>query len=486
MEAIRLSGFGFAYPGGQPVLHDIDISIQEGSFTLLVGSTGSGKTTLLRNLKPELVPTGERFGSIEVFGETVAPCPGTVSAACTGYVAQNPENQTVCDSVWHELAFGLENSGTPQEAMRRRVAEIAYFFGMESWFHGDTAKLSGGQKQMLALASVLAMQPRLLLLDEPTAQLDPVATRNFLHLLFRINRELGVTVLAATHAPEMMAEYATYCLCTQDGSVQAIGLEGFRNDGTAVARRVEVPDVPSAGEGGDARRLGAHEVFFRYARDGQWVARGASIEVAPGSIHVLVGGNGSGKTTLLGLLAGVFKPERGRVFNDCTSRQALLPQDPCALFVGDSVTEELGEWSTRCGYDDEARDEALAWAGLRGLEQRDPHDLSNGQQRKLALAKLSLTRARLLLLDEPTSGLDAPSRVEVARMLFELRDQGVTVVLATHDLPFALQVADRVSMLFDGEVTCTEDAAGFFSHNLLYRPNLDGFSKLWAAQGGTS
>ncbi|MFR8045124.1 MAG: energy-coupling factor ABC transporter ATP-binding protein [Eggerthella lenta] len=142
------------------------------------------------------------------------------AAATVGYVAQSPENQIVCDSVWHELAFGLENLGVEQDEMRRRVAEVAHFFGIEPWFRRSVAELSGGQKQMTTLAGTLAMQPRLLLLDEPTAQLDPVAEKNFLHALFRVNRELGITVVVATHAPEAMAEYATDMVELRDGRMR--------------------------------------------------------------------------------------------------------------------------------------------------------------------------------------------------------------------------------------------------------------------------
>ncbi|WP_080798823.1 energy-coupling factor ABC transporter ATP-binding protein [Arabiibacter massiliensis] len=209
MEAVRFDSFSFAYPGGEAVVGPVDWTVQEGAFQLLVGATGSGKTTLLRCLKPAIAPVGERAGAVAVFGRPVGDLDAREAAALVGYVAQSPENQIVCDSVWHELAFGLENLGVPRPEMRRRVAEAAHFFGIEPWFRREVAELSGGQKQMVALASVLALRPRLLLLDEPTSQLDPVAEKSFLHALFRVNRELGITVVAATHAPESMAPYAT-------------------------------------------------------------------------------------------------------------------------------------------------------------------------------------------------------------------------------------------------------------------------------------
>ncbi len=539
--AVRLAGFGFSYPDGQPVLADASWCVEAGSFALLVGDTGSGKTTLLRSLKPEIAPEGSRSGALELFGEPYEAWRERGSAACAGYVAQSPENQIVCDTVWHELAFGLENLGEPPDAMRRRVAEVAHFFGIEPWVRASTAALSGGQKQMVNLAAVLAMQPRLLLLDEPTAQLDPVAEKSFLHALFRINRELGITVVVATHAPEAMAAYATAAFELSDGRVEAVPLERFsyapcHPEHSTVQWTVELPSTRSerreASRSDDAQRgvegsraalavapsvgtardpstprlrcsaqddkgnsrpsrgrsaraddappvLEARDVRFRYTRDGGWVLRGADVAVAPGTVHAVVGGNGCGKSTLLRVLAGALKHERGRVRNAARDRQALLPQDPKALFVCDSVEEELREWQTRCGYDDAAVQRAAHRFGLDGLLERHPYDLSGGQQQKLALAKVLLTNPQLLLLDEPTKGLDARSKLEAADALAACAREGRTVVLVTHDLAFVSRVADRVSMLFDGETACTEPTCEFFERNLFYRPQPDGFLALW-------
>ena len=188
VPAVEARGFSFAYPGSSAGIGPLDWRVEEGAFQLIVGATGSGKTTLLRCCAPAVAPAGERAGSLSLFGRPVDGLDVREAAATAGYVAQSPENQIVCDSVWHELAFGLENLGVPQDAMRRRVAEVAHFFGIEPWFRRSIDGLSGGQKQMVTLAGTLAMQPRLLLLDEPTSQLDPVAEKNFLHALFRVNR----------------------------------------------------------------------------------------------------------------------------------------------------------------------------------------------------------------------------------------------------------------------------------------------------------
>ena len=478
VKAIEARGFAFRYPESTASIGPLDWTVEEGAFQLLVGATGSGKTTLLSSCKPAIAPAGERAGALRAFGRPVDELDAREAAATVGYVAQSPENQIVCDSVWHELAFGLENLGVEQDEMRRRVAEVAHFFGIEPWFRRSVAELSGGQKQMTTLAGTLAMQPRLLLLDEPTAQLDPVAEKNFLHALFRVNRELGITVVVATHAPEAMAEYATDMVELREGTLircfePRAGVSAFR-------RSESVPVAPASAQDDEAAyAVSLHDIHLRYARDADWVLRGCDLRVTAGSIHAVVGGNGCGKSTLLRAIAGVVKPERGRVENCLAARQALLPQDPKTLFVCDTVAEELREWQANCGYDNAAIDGVLARFGLDARVSNHPYDLSGGQQQLLAFAKLLLTDPDLLLLDEPTKGLDAPSKLLVARTLCDLAQAGATVVLATHDLTFAALVADAATMLFDGEAVCTEPAAAFFAGNLFYRPTEDAFSRLW-------
>ena len=539
MAIVEVRGYSFAYPaaadfvGSPSVLDDVTLSVEEGAFCVLTGPTGCGKTTLLRSLKPELAPAGERAGSIEVLGvplvrdgRTTEAMPLRDSAALIGYVMQDPDAQIVCDTVWHEIAFGLENIGMPQDAMRRRIAEVAHFFGIEPWMQARTETLSGGQKQLVNLAGVLALRPRLLLLDEPTAQLDPNARRLFLMMLERVNRELGITVIMATHAPEDVERMATQQV--EMGPVGGLGRRlnvecalrprwserrallgmpalpqgstsvpastptsvptpvqnsastlvsvlapGLRSTSASASTSVPAPAPVSS------FALDACEIFFRYERCAPWVLRGVDVRVRQGSVHAFVGGNGCGKSTLLKTLAGVVKPQRGRVANALRASQAMLPQDPKALFVCDSVAEELDEWRRRCGYTLADERAMLDRFGLAPHAAQHPYDLSGGQQQKLAFAKLLLTGARLLLLDEPTKGLDAQACVDAVRIVRELADEGRTVVLVTHDLDFAFACADEVSMLFDGEVACTQPTSEFFAENLVYRPNEE--SRLFGA-----
>lgn len=461
--ALAYDDVTFRYPGSRgDVLSGVSMAVPAGAFALLVGGTGSGKSTLLSLAKPQIAPAGDRAGQVRVFGRPVDDLDG--AEACeVGYVFQDPDNQIVCDSVWHEMAFGLENLGTPQGEMRRRVAEASYFFGMGPWFHSDTDALSGGRKQLLALASTLVMQPRVLLLDEPTAQLDPIAARNFLHALFRVNRELGCTVVVATHEPELMADYATCAFELVDGAVRAVENLGRFKYEAMLAERGALCDADASAA------VSARGAWFRYGRDDDWVLRGLDLEVRQGEVHALVGGNGCGKSTLLALIAGTRRAQRGEV-RSAISAKAMLPQDPKALFAEERVDEELMEWAHIGGYD---ADEVQAMMGELGLADRaglHPYDLSGGQRQMLALGKLLLVHPRLLLLDEPTKGLDRTAREHVAGMIEAARRDGVTVIVSTHDLAFVRRVADRVSLMFDGELACTEPVGEFFRNNLFYRP----------------
>lgn len=483
--AIEVRGLRFAYPGAEaPVFEELDWCVPQGAFALLVGGTGSGKSTLLSLLKPEISPTGECSGELRVLGESVADMDVRVSAERVGYVFQDPENQIVCETVWHEMAFGLENLGMSRDEMRRRVAETSYFFGLEDWLHRDTDTLSGGRKQLLSLAAVLALRPRVLLLDEPTSQLDPVAEKSFLHALFRVNRELGCTVVVATHQPRPMLEYATCAYRIEGGrvcEVADIASLGHREElfsgevpGWGASWRAKNGVFSSAGgcrmlpkmHAGSATTLAGS--WFRYDRASGWVLRGLDAAFSAGAVHATVGGNGCGKSTMLSVLAKTVKLQRGHMERGAASA-ALLPQNPKALLVAETVRDELMEWASTCGYDEAKARERAASLGLSDLDGRHPYDLSGGQRQLLALAKLLLIGPELLLLDEPTKGLDLASRRIIARALRDHAEAGGTVIMATHDLDFAEQVADDIAMMFDGEIACMEPPADFFADNVFYR-----------------
>ena len=506
MVAVSFIMDSFAYPDSNEILHDIRFELEAGDFTLLCGPTGSGKTTLLRNLKPETAPAGQRLGSVCLFGKQIDK---DCSASRVGYVAQHPAHQLVMDSVWHELAFGPENLRVSPAEIRRRMAEVANFFGITDWIDRRVCELSGGQKQVLNLASVMMMQPEILLLDEPTAQLDPIAAKSFLHLLRRVNQELGTTVLISEHRLEDILPMADRVLYLETGRLAFQGSArdfpawlsnsaspffhalprvtqtvGKLSAGSAFPLDIKsgrqwllshaqaiVPEHQRMEDSQLDPILEAKNVWFRYAKTDPFVVRDISFSLARGEIHALLGANGSGKSTFLSLLAGLLKPFRGKVVSRGAS-VSVLPQNPQALFTCDSVAEELAEWSARVGYGQPQIKAILDRFCLQTKRDQHPYDLSGGEMQKLALAKLLLLSPDILLLDEPTKGLDAVAKEDLRESFQALMREGKTLLLVTHDIEFAATCADRCSLLFAGDIVCTEPAADFFAGNLFYTTQL--------------
>lgn len=469
MAALDFQQFSFTYPQASiPALNAVSWRVEEGAFVLLEGATGSGKSTLLRCAHPILAPVGKREGNITVLNQPWEALHAAHATTDIAFVSQFPSEQIVCDSVWHEMAFGLENAHMDTETIRKRVAEVAHYFGIESWFRQATNSLSGGQQQLLNLASALCLRPKLLLLDEPTAQLDPVATADFIHALFRVNRELATTVVVATHDPWHMADYATDSFTLPAPS--------------SVHPTFYSINAPYEAQGQAAIDF-AHVCFSYTSRD-QMVLDAFDLTIEKGSVHALLGGNGSGKTTALLLAAGVEKPQRGKVVNRCRA-QAFLPQDPKALFACDTVEEELHEWQDACTFTEHEIEALVHEYGLEDTLVRHPYDLSGGQQQLLALAKLLLTKPDLILLDEPTKGLDTHARMRLGSALRQLRAQGVTVVIATHDIAFCRLCADAVSMIFDGQVSQSAPVEQFFEDSLFFQPSTSEIEALLAAAPST-
>ncbi len=517
MDALTCEGLSFTYAGSSvEVLHNVRFCVPEGSFTLLVGENGSGKTTLLRSTKPELAPVGASIGRVLIFGKSAQDYEPVESAARIGYVMQDILNQNVMDTVWHELAFGLENLGIAYDEMHRRIAETAHFFGIGSWYTQRIAQLSGGQRQILNLAAIVAMQPSILVLDEPTAQLDPIASEGFLHMLSRVNRELGITVLIAQHRLEDVLPYADSVLYLQNGTLVSqtaprvfahalnqshnplaealpastrIAWIVARDDSRSLPLDVRegkqfldahhdllpvfeahdvLPDATHDLRQTNATLLEASEVCFRYERREPFVLENASLALRQGEIHALVGGNASGKSTLLTLLAGALKPTMGHIKREPRTRVALLPQNTKALFERDTIGGDLHEWQERFGYDERAIEMMADRFGLLELMGRHPYDLSGGEMQRAALAKVLLTSPTVILLDEPSKGLDVLAKRVLATYLRTLHEEGIGLLFSSHDLPFVAEIADRVSLLFAGGIACTDETREFFRNNLFY------------------
>lgn len=523
MEVFTVEDLSFTYPlKNTKALNNVNLTISKGEFVLVCGSSGCGKTTLLRLLKPLVAPHGERQGKIYFEGASLEETDERRQAAEIGFVSQIPDNQSVTDKVWHELAFALEGLGMQQEKMRTRVAEMAAFFGIEDWFHRLTNELSGGQKQLLNLASVMAAQPSVLILDEPTSQLDPIAAQEFLNNLVKINRELGTTIILSEHRLEEALPLANRVVVMDLGEViadttpdrvggllkrlnsdmyislptpirvyNALSGEGETSPVTVREGRLwleEYSKVTPAVRLNLSEESAAftdtaieiREVFFRYERDSADILKGLTLKVGKGELFALVGGNGVGKSTALSVMAGINIPYRGKVtvngrkiFGDTHPEGvSMLPQDPRCLFIKKTVKEDLKDIIKDKGYNDEEADrrirEISALCRIEGLENYHPYDLSGGEQQRVALAKVLLTDPDILLLDEPTKGMDSRFKEEFASIMDELKAREVTIVMVSHDIEFCAKYADRCGMLFDGALTATGTPRDLFSANSFY------------------
>ena len=496
---IEIKGLSFSYPNGQTALADISLTVGEGEFITLCGLSGCGKSTLLRLMKPGLFPNGKRSGAVYYCGNELSNEPTAGAAAEIGFVMQDPESQTVTDKVWHELAFSCESVGMPQSEIRRRVGEMACYFGLEELFERDTDTLSGGQKQLLCLASAAALHPKILLLDEPTSQLDPISAQGFIDAVRRLNSDFGITVIAAEHRLEELLPLSDRAVVLDKGRVIADCAPSMLPDrlpeGHPVRCSLTAAQRVFSAAGGHGispvsvregicdplcrEYLSAHgveaaqpytpageplltvrEVYAGWGGSAKEVLRGASLRLHSGEIYALIGGNGSGKSTLLKAAAGMLKPYGGRIKLQKGARIAYLPQEPCMLFSRETVGEE-------------APAEYLERFGLTEYSDRDPLDLSGGERQRLALAKLLSQAPDILLLDEPTKGMDAATKSSAAQTLKGLSHGGMAVLLVTHDTEFAAQCADICGMLFRGSILDEATPQEMFGQNYFYTTPMD-------------
>lgn len=550
MELFNIENLCFSYPvtKDNETLKNINLKINEGEYIAVCGKSGSGKSTLLRHLKPALTPHGNRTGKILYCSESLGSLDLRRQAAEIGFVMQNPDAQIVADKVWHELAFGLESLGEDVATIRLRVAEMASFFGIQSWFHKNVNDLSGGQKQILNLASVMAMSPRALILDEPTAQLDPIAAADFLASVRKVNREIGTTVIISEHRLDDVFSSCDRAIVLDGGGIIAEGspksvgetlkksshnmfltmpapmqiYAGVKNslecplnvrEGREWLTEVcgnrdilvkEIKEEPKRHSGSYAVEM--KEVWFRYEKNSGDVVKDLSLKVRENEIFAIAGGNGTGKTTALTLMSGVNKPYRGKIRlfgkeiskykdslfqgNKSLGRElALLPQDPQALFVKNSVRDDLMEMFDDINTDPNHKAEVENTAVLLQIDhllEMHPYDLSGGEMQRAALAKVLLLHPRLLFLDEPTKGLDSYYKAILGGILLKLKDKGTTIIFVSHDIEFCAKYADRCALFFDGSVITENTPRKFFSGNNFYTTPANRMSRHIFANAVTS
>lgn len=519
MEIIKINNFSFTYPGAEtPSLCDINLEIKKGDFFTLCGKSGCGKSTLLRCLKPIISPYGRKNGEIFFENTPIEKMSERTQSEKIGFVTQSPENQTVTDKVWHEMAFGLENLGIASEDIRVKVAETASFFGIQTWFHKNVCELSGGQKQLLNLASVMVMQPEVIVLDEPTSQLDPIAAGEFLNILRKINKELGTTVIISEHRLEDVFSVSDRVAVMDCGKVVTCGepsevgkfLSQTHHDMfSALPAAIKVYEsVPSNFKcpitAADGRKwllkiasekplfevkakdreaihaptaLELKDIWFKYEQNTPYIIKGLSLKVQSGEFYALLGGNGTGKTTVLSLIGENYNVTRGKIkLFDKKLRPhgilGILPQNPQTLFVKKTVRLDLEEMVGGFKKDKtsacEKIDEVMQLCQIDRLADRHPYDLSGGEQQRAALAKVLLLNPKILLLDEPTKGLDASFKEVFASIINKLKQNGVAVLMVSHDIEFCAKYADRCGLMFDGAIVSENTPRAFFAEKSFY------------------
>ena len=517
MQTVRLDDLSYRYRGADSqALENVSFGINSGELVLLLGCSGCGKSTLLRLLKPELTSPGEITGAISLFGEQVSP--GQPQPR-VGFVTQDPGEICVCDTVGGELAFGVENMGLEPSDAARKVADICGFSGLGRMTGRKLSTLSGGERQLTALCSVMAAEPELLILDEPVSRLDPVAAEQLIQTIVRINRETGVTVIAAEHYSQSL-----FALCDkvilmkkarvigifdpQEAARIALADEELRGFVPAAARiaaacpRIQ-PPLPltvrdgrrfleqrseATGDSGNESRetapagkplLDARELRFCFEKDRDLID-GCDLSLYPGELFTLLGANGSGKTTLLRCLAGLAKPWCGKVRLDGKNLSAYkngslyregiayLPQEPEELFIKPTVREELEYALKAMGRDKSEWKELLESFNVVHLAQMHPYDLSGGELQLCAIARILVSRPRVLLLDDPVKGLDPNGAELVGKTLRRLCDDGKALLCVTHDPEFAAGYSDRCALFFDGRISGEAPPREFFSASRFY------------------
>ncbi|HLO11890.1 MAG TPA: energy-coupling factor transporter ATPase [Pseudoneobacillus sp.] len=519
MAYLEINNLSFTYPTAtSPAIQNVTLQVEKGQFVVLFGSSGSGKSTLLRLLKKDIQPHGEQTGEIFVNGQNINETEGYSNQV--GFVFQDPENQVVSDDVLHEIVFGLENIGVSANEMRSRVAEMVHYFGAESLLHRKTQELSGGMKQQINLASVLLMQPEILLLDEPTAQLDPVSSREFLDILKRLNEEFGMTIILAEHRLDEVFTMADQMVMMENGKMINSGSPSeLIEDIWESSNKAYVPVIPSLYFSvtkrenrkniplsvKDARKwinnlkiqtegnhflsekvmnkqkiLEVKELFYHYRKEDDFVLKECNFTLFDSEIYALLGGNGTGKSTFLKILAGILKPKRGKITlfdkalqawksNEMARTVGYLPQNPKLFFIHDTIEMEIQETMNKWRITSrEEVNQLLKRLGIDHLLNNHPYDLSGGELQKAALACILLRKPKILLLDEPTKGLDPVSKVSFAKILKEMHEEGLTVVMSTHDVEFAALYSTRCGMMFQGNITSENVPSEFFKGNFFY------------------
>lgn len=483
MAYIEIENVSFKYPQSNDfALKNVNLSFEKGSVNLVLGKSASGKSTLLSLLCKEIAPNGDLTGDINISGAKVS------------FVHQNTETSLVCDKVFSELAFPLENMGYSREKISLKIAETACFFNIEDLFERNVSELSGGQKRIVALASAMVCEPDLLVIDEPVSCLDPLSAENFISALIKINKELGVTIILSEHISNgivphcdtvsFMENGKTICTADTQNATREICKSGYSDFMPFYVRINEMfslgKDVPLSVkdakinfekkfssenitvnkivenekiEKNDKKKtaLTVKDAYFSYSKNQPFVLKSCDYSACFGKVNAILGCNGSGKSTLLKIIASVLKSIHGKV--KIHGKVALMPQNPLDLFCEEKNSKELSD----CDKD------LIEKFEVEKIFDSHPYDISGGEARMAAFVKVLSQKPDILLLDEPTAGCDIQNKKKQQQILRELADNGVCVVLVSHDMEFVSEVSDSVSLIFNGEIVETLPKRDFFS-----------------------
>lgn len=531
MEILCGENLSFKYlEGEKDAISRLNFTINKGEFVVIMGESGCGKSTLLKMIKSELLPAGQESGRLLYKGQEIEEVEERTKVSEIGFVMQNVDAQIVTDRVYHELAFVLESLSYKTEEIRLKVGEMASYFGIEDLFRKKTDELSGGEKQLVNLASVMVTGPELLLLDEPTSKLDPIAASEFISTLHKINVELGTTIVLVEHRLEEVFSIADRVMLMEEGKLLAFDkprkvgkflvnhkMIAGAPKAVALYKEMPIPEVNcplNVKEGKEYIRnnfsntkknitekqenvssekiLELKDIWFRYEKEESDVLRGVNLSVAKGEVFSLLGGNGAGKSTLFSVICGLQKPYRGKVLIDKLNTRkykdkdfygkkiCMLPQEPINVFFKTQVYEDYIDVldSSFSLKEKESKIKKVAdTLKIEGLVKRHPYDLSGGELQKCAIGKLLLLEPEIILLDEPTKGIDGCGKEELVKIIHQLKEKKVTVVTVTHDVEFAADISDRCGMLFDGEILAVETPHNFFGKNNFYTTAVNRMSK---------
>lgn len=516
---IQIQDVIYTYPNSEsPALQKASVQIESGQFVLLAGSSGSGKTTLLRCING-LVPHfsgGLIAGSVCVNEIDAFESGPRILSHHVGFVAQNPEGHALLDTVEPEIAFALENAAIPPQEMRIRVEEVLDLLDLTNLRDRPIASLSGGERQRVAIASVLALRPQVLLLDEPTSQLDPKSAEDVLRSLVRLNEDMGLTIVLAEHRLERVLRYADRLVFMENGRIivddwvsnalaeiphlpplarvgRAMGWDPLPvtvKEGKRYASKLTKDDyLATYGKPAKLPETPPHipllevaNVHFSY--DGPEIVNGVSLQVHEGQVLAIMGRNGSGKSTLLKCVMGLLQCTEGNILfkgesilgqdvADLARDIAYLPQNPNDLLFAESVSEEFQITLRNHGIQgQEGMEELIVELGLGDLRAAYPRDLSTGQRQRVALGAVTVTQPSLLLLDEPTRGLDIQTKRKLVNIWRNWLAQGMGLILVTHDVELSAMIAENVIILSQGEIIASGATGEVLSGSPLFAPQI--------------